>query len=106
MSQYENPPAFPSRESTVLYRADGTEQTTMVDKGERGLSLRDYFAAKAMLGLIEGYEFEAREKSVVKTDRTGFDDHPHPEDSDATYASQLAGEAYIIADAMLKARGQ
>jgi hypothetical protein len=68
-----------------------------------GMSLRDYLAAKAMTGLIEGYDHEARCKSADRNDRTGFDDCPH-RDSDTTYASQLAGEAYIIADAMLAER--
>ncbi len=66
------------------------------------VSLRDYFAARAMTGLIEGYDHEARVASVDQKQRTGFDDNP-PE-SESTYAGQLAGEAYIIADAMLSAR--
>lgn len=66
--------------------------------GGEGMTLRDYFAAKAMAALIDGYDYEAREKSITKADRTGFDDNPH--------ASQLAEEAYIVADAMLKARNQ
>lgn len=74
------------------------------DAGANGMSLRDYFAAHAMQGLIEGYEYEVREKSADKKQRTGFDDLANPEDSDATFASMLAGEAYIIADAMLAAR--
>lgn len=84
-------PAFPITE------ANGA------NNGMPGMSLRDFFAAKAMTSLIEGYEFEAREKSVKKTERTGFDDNPH-DDSDSTYASQMAEEAYIIADAMLAQR--
>lgn len=66
-----------------------------------GMSLRDYFAAKAIPGLVEGYDFEMREISASK-ERTGFDDH-NPE-SIRTYAEQLAFDAYIIADAMLRVR--
>ena len=50
-----------------------------------GMTLRDYFAAKAMQGLVErrgGAELGSREKDAV------------------------AEEAYILADAMLKAREQ
>lgn len=50
---------------------------------QQGMTLRDYFAAKAMQGLIErrgGAELGSREKDEV------------------------AEEAYILADAMLKAR--
>ena len=83
-------PAFPMSSSTPDIDFD------------RGMTLRDYFAAKAMLGLIEGYDHEARMKSDPQS-RTGFDDMPY-DDSDSTYASRLAGEAYIIADAMLIAR--
>lgn len=43
----------------------------------RGMTLRDYFAAKAMQGLCAG---------------------------NSTNAKEIAGAAYIIADAMLKAR--
>ena len=61
-----------------------------------GMTLRDYFAAKAMQGLMamerasefvddEGYESEDRGTLFVHTDF-------------------LAKEAYMIADAMLKAR--
>lgn len=70
-----------------------------------GMTLRDHFAGLAMQGLIEGYDFEVREKSANKAERTGFDDLPHKDgSSDATFASQLADEAYLIADAMLVAR--
>jgi len=48
-----------------------------------GMSLRDYFAAKAMQGLI-----------ITR--------HPHHQGSDGP--EQLAADAYLVADAMLKAR--
>jgi hypothetical protein len=69
-----------------------------------GMMLRDYFAAKAMLGLIEGYDYELREKSQVKTQRTGFDDTMHEEEDSITYQTCMAREAYMIADAMIRAR--
>ena len=59
-----NPPAFP---------------TVMLDKPEGGMSLRDYFAAKAMQGMLS-------EPSLRAT----------PE--------EFASKSYELADAMLKAR--
>lgn len=54
-----------------------------------GMSLRDYFAAKAMLGQMQ------REKDFGKTVREqGF----------AKYAAHIAETSYQLADAMLAAR--
>ena len=58
-----NPPAFP---------------TVMLDKPEGGMTLRDYFAAKALQGLLTS------------------------DDIDASYATAVL--CYRMADAMLKAR--
>lgn len=52
-----------------------------------GMSLRDYFAAKAMQGLTES--------AVQSTIESGED-----------YITQAAGFSYKIADEMLKARGE
>lgn len=52
--------------------------------GHNGMTLRDYFAAKAMQGLI--------------TSR-------HPDHHGQDGPAQLAYDAYLIADAMLAARG-
>lgn len=51
--------------------------------GSRGLSIRDYFAAKAMSGLLE----RVKGNILVEPERIAFD-------------------AYVVADAMLKARGR
>ena len=64
-----------------------------------GMSLRDYFAAKAIAGLIEGYDFEMRENSESKQ-RTGFDDEMNGLGSQ-NWAQSLATHVYLIADAML-----
>lgn len=66
------------------------------------MTLRDYFAAKAMQGLIDGYDHEIRMASVDQKQRTGFDDTPG--EGRSMYVTTMAEEAYIIADAMLKAR--
>jgi len=60
-----NPPAFPS-----------------VFDHERGMTLRDYFAAKAMQGLLRQY----------------------PDHLMNSPANEVACDAYSMADAMLKAR--
>ena len=53
-------------------------------RGENGMDLRDYFAAKAMQGLIHHFDFMT------------FRDDP----------KRVASWAYDAADAMMKARGQ
>lgn len=64
-------PAFPQPD----YMTDGSTQT----QGDTGMTLRDYFAAKAMQGLIEGAD------GNLQLDRGAY-------------------AAYAYADAMLKAR--
>lgn len=54
-------------------------------KGEKGMTLRDYFAAKAMQGAIAHGLFNA--------DKTSLD-----------YSEYIANIAYVYADAMMKAR--
>lgn len=55
------------------------------DSWDMGMTLRDYFSAKAMQGLI--------------TSR-------HPDHHGQDGPAQLAYDAYLIADAMLAARGE
>jgi hypothetical protein len=68
-----NPPAFPT--------------ATLAQKTEGGMTLRDYFAAKAMQGLISSHWCE---EARVLSPKLG--------------AEELATDAYIMANAMLKAR--
>lgn len=51
-----------------------------------GMTLRDYFAAKAMQGMIEAFGKREGDTNVIP--------------------SEIASYAYEMADAMLKARGQ
>jgi hypothetical protein len=69
MNTNTNPPAFP------FVAEDDTGM--MINMG---MTLRDYFAAKAMQGFISG----------------DYDVYPH----------EAAQKAYEIADAMMKARGE
>jgi hypothetical protein len=72
-----NPPAFPtSHEEPDDYNGHNNGKKTVIDQG---MTMRDYFAAKAMQALL-GYE-----ESTLEND---------------------AEVAYKMADAMLKAREQ
>lgn len=79
--ELNNPMAFPRPASVGTNYATG-EEGVVVDP-QKGMSLRDYFAAKAMQGI----------KS-----------NPDHADSTSFNYPALAEEAYKIADAMLKQR--
>ncbi|MBX9496094.1 hypothetical protein J8Z86_08390 [Yersinia enterocolitica] len=70
-------PAFPfvPGEGSALYESEG-------------MQLRDYFAAKAMQGIIRRY-----------------DGHSFGGGPNSPHYKELAEDAYLIADAMIKARG-
>jgi GTPase SAR1 family protein len=70
-----NPPAFPGKQKALLIKAEHVEVAQEYEIEQNGMTLRDYFAAKAMLRTSVGSSYE-----------------------------QLAKTAYEIADAMLKAR--
>lgn len=81
MNVKDGGPAFPARPTEQL--AGGISITT-----HHGMSLRDYFAAKALVAIMcapNGFSINNVKKPVV-------------EDFEA------AAAAYVIADAMLKAR--
>jgi hypothetical protein len=70
-----------------------------------GMTLRDYFAAKAMQSIIQARttvngEFETSFATVVDC---GLG---HPIYEGVTWADDVAGDAYFMADAMLKARNE
>ena len=69
-------PAFPVIDTS---QNTATGETTVYQAVQSGISVRDYFAAKAMQGILSDPAI----------------DHP---------AEQLATFSYAIADAMLKAR--
>lgn len=75
----KNPPAFPIQHQII----DAND--TNFKLGNSGMSLRDYFAAKAMQGELS-----------AQSEESGFYDDFHI----------LAKRCYDIADAMLKARGE
>jgi len=69
-----NPPAFPSSNEVTL--------NDWVSSGHSGMSLRDYFAARAMQALLRQY----------------------PDHLMNSPASEVASDAYSMADAMMKVR--
>jgi hypothetical protein len=60
--------------------------------GNKGMTLRDYFAAKAMQAILPTYN-----TVDVFDDQTGDDDDP-------SFPELIAIDSYLMADAMLKAR--
>ena len=77
-------PAFPE---IRIRGGDNYNQPMKIYYG--GMTLRDYFAAKAMLGLLaKGVADE-----IIR-------------ESDMDWPDAIAGDSYAMADAMLKARGQ
>jgi hypothetical protein len=65
-----------------------------------GMTLRDYFAAKAMLGLM------GMERAEEFVDKDGYEMGNEEGDTGTLFVHTnfLAEEAYMIADMMLKAR--
>jgi hypothetical protein len=67
-----------------------------INYAQDGMSLRDYFAAKAMQGLIWNTDLDLDTKEDLDLDTK--------EDLDLDTREDLAEVAYAYADAMLKAR--
>lgn len=87
MSIQDGGPAFPVADYDHMVFEPKTVAETKRDLS--GMSLRDYFAAKAMQGQMQ------REKDFGKTVREqGF----------SKYAAHIAETSYQLADAMLAAR--
>lgn len=89
----ENPPAFP--------RIQTTERLTPNSCGPNvhsvgGMTLRDYFAAKAMHGIINHVLFDQKLEDIFKAEGNEANELPE-------FAADVA---YSVADAMLKARAQ
>ena len=78
-------PAFPGKQKALMIQAEHREIASQYEIEHNGMTLRDYFAAKAMQGLIGCPDW-----------RESMDEHNA---SDFT-----AFSAYVMADAMLKAR--
>jgi len=90
-------PAFPFTPNQQMQLPNGTwDQNT--DFGDPGMSLRDYFAAKAMQSIVSNWY------------RTYLEEDNHTTEqldsmiADAECRDDMSMQAYAIADAMLNAR--
>ena len=86
MEHNDGGPAFPVLDHKIGYHAD-------IRQKEAGISVRDYFAAKAMQGLL----------AMEANPRFGRDVEPY---SQHGRDDLMAKCAYDLADAMLEARSQ
>jgi hypothetical protein len=77
-----------NNEAAFAFARPHSESEEYFFDAQAGMSLRDYFAAKAMQGLISSHWCE---EARVLSPKLG--------------ARELAEDAYIMADAMLKAGG-
>lgn len=84
----ENPPAFPAMD--MIFR-HGVDRLELIYEG---MTLRDYFAAKAMSAIVPQMFFsvEGSHRYLVN------DNHPH--------WPTIAADAYAMADAMLAERSK
>jgi hypothetical protein len=81
-----NQPAFPGRQKALMIKSEHIGIASEYEIEHNGMTLRDYFAAKAMLGLFSSGHF----KGSIFSQNT----------------VEVAKVAYIMADAMLAAREQ
>lgn len=97
-------PAFPMADPFIAH-SPGT-----VDEAKRmaeGMSLRDYFAAKAMpLAFQQFRETVGRNGSITLDDDFYFYRRTSADAEDEVTMDEIAARAYEMADAMLKARNQ
>ena len=77
-----NPPAFPGKQKALLIKSEHSDIAKQYEIDQNGMTLRDYFAAKAMQGLLSDPDWR--------------------QDMDF---EETAHAAYKQADAMLKAGG-
>jgi len=77
-----NPPAFPGKQKALIIKSEHSDIAKQYEIDQNGMTLRDYFAAKAMQGLLSDPDWR--------------------QDMDF---EETAHAAYKQADAMLKAGG-
>ena len=75
-----NPPAFPGKQKALLIKSEHSDIAKEYEIDQNGMTLRDYFAAKAMQGICS-----SRPGNLMT-------------------CARIAAEAYDLANAMLKAR--
>ena len=82
-----NPPAFPGKQKALLIKSEHSDIAKEYEIDQNGMTLRDYFAAKAM--------------QTCLADKELIDLFVY---MNADVKEQVALTAYQMADAMLKAR--
>lgn len=101
-------PAFPC-EYNMTTESGASRPAT---RGQYGLTLRDYFAAKAMQAMLSNFRVVNHRNPLIEGDVTTME--PHREMA-LDYniqtgvfdgAVEIASDAYAIADAMLRERGR
>ena len=85
MTVYSGGPAFPSKSKRHALYINGVGQGDPITIQNEGMSLRDYFAAQAMQGLIESL-------------------HMYDDPDSKGMVNIIAEKAYEYADVMLAAR--
>ena len=84
-------PAFPGKQKALMIQAEHREIASQYEIEHNGMTLRDYFAAKAMQSILRGYDVVSSFEDEEVNDPEGM-------------PKLIAKDAYIMADAMLKAR--
>ena len=105
-----NEPAFPRPASIGNDYLTG-EEGVVVDP-QQGMTLRDYFAAKAMQAMIGNFRIVNHRNPLIDGDVSTTE--PHREmmldcnikTGECEGAAEIAGDAYAIADAMLRERAK
>jgi hypothetical protein len=96
-------PAFPTGlKATRIEMAGGRYEGTHVAEyaaAAPGMTLRDYFAAKALTGLLSEHLREGETASSIYCTPNFNDEH-------SKIGDRIAAAAYVLADAMLRARGE
>ena len=86
-----NPPAFPGKQKALMIQSEHVGIASEYEIEHNGMTLRDYFAAKAMQGMLTSPEFLV----VVTADQA----------VGGNAKERVSNIAFAYADAMLKARG-
>lgn len=85
-----NPPAFPSKQKALMIKSEHIGIASEYEIEHNGMTLRDYFAAKALQGMFANPD----------------DGHENYDLSYDDYVKEISSCAYKMADAMLAARKQ
>jgi|694.fasta_scaffold03120_17 hypothetical protein len=82
------------------------------DEYSAGMSLRDYFAAKAMQAMVGNYRVVNHRNPLIEGDTTTTEPHrsmmldTDQKTGEHHGAVEIAGDAYAVADAMLRQRAK